>query len=82
MRKPQWTVRENIYVAIEAFLSAIPVVGGPLTSFLKLVLQTDEEKRQKAILTNVTMTQEEYDALEHKDENTLYLIVPKKGSEG
>ena len=80
MGKPPWTVRKAVYVIIETVLGIIPFVGGPLTSSLKLVLRTDEEKRQEENLTTVTMSQEEYDALEQKDEKTLYLIVPKKDS--
>ncbi len=80
MGMPPWTIGEKTYVTIEGSLGLVPVVGGLLTSVLKLVLQTDEEKRQKENPTIVKMTQEEYNGLEHKDENTLYLIVPKKGS--
>lgn len=84
MRKPPWTVRKSTYVVIEAILGGIfgwiPFVGGSFTSCLKLVLQTDEEKRQKESLTAVAITQEEYDALDHKDEKTLYAIVEKKDS--
>ena len=80
MRKPPWTVTRNIYVAIEWVLGVVSF--GYLTSPLKWVLQTDEEKRQADNPTIVKKTQEESDSLEHKDGNTLYIIVEKDDSTG
>ena len=78
MGMPRWTVNKWKYAAIEATLSAVPLVGGALTSGLKLVLQTDEEKLREKHRPIVSTTQEEYDALDPPDENTVYFIVGKK----
>ena len=78
---PQWTVSKWTYAAIETTFSAVPWIGGPLTSILKLICQTEEQKRQEETRAIETLTQEEYDALNPPKENTVYLIVEKKGTE-
>ena len=77
MNKPPWAVRKGVYAAFEGTLGSVPFAGGILTAGLKLILQTHEEKRLENVLTDVTLTQEEYDDLETKDNNTRYNIVEK-----
>ena len=74
---PRRTLSKWKYAAIEGILSSVPFAGGALTSVLKLVCRTEEEKRQEENPTIVTLTQAEYDALDPPDENTLYLIREK-----
>ena len=78
MNKPLWAVRKEVYAAIESILGSVPIAGGILTPVLKLIFQTHEEKRQENMLTDLVLTQEEYDALETKDNNTRYNIVGAK----
>lgn len=51
-----WIVSKMTYVAIEAMLGTIPIIGSVLQSVLKLILQTHEEQRQLNIPLKLKVT--------------------------
>ena len=56
MRKPPWSVNKGTYVAIEATLGTIPLIGSVLQSVLKLIFQTHEEQHQENIPLSLKVT--------------------------
>lgn len=71
-RKLPWVVKERTYTLVKVLLVVLVIeipYSGILFLILDWIIQSEERPRQKAL------TQEEYDKLEEKDTNMVYVIV-------
>lgn len=65
-------VSPSLYWVICA-LAVLPD-GIYVTLFLLLLIKTEEQARIASIADTVLLTQKEFDEIEEKDENTVYLV--------